>query len=278
MSYRLLALDLDGTLLDRRGKVAAADRAAIAALQASGVIVTIVTGRLAAGATDAAAQCEILGPIGCCDGSHLYDTAEQRTLAQHELSQEGWQVLDDALQRASLARYVFSTDRVFCDSAGGRYAEYVRTWAPRLADLRDLRRDAPAWTEHAALAQLMLGEPEEIAGVAEAVAGEPSLYGVQFAVSEAVSGATPARALLVRARGPSKGTALAELCARHGVPLAQAVAVGDWWNDVPMFEVAGRSFAMPIAPEDVKRAASDQLDGEASSIADAIAVCWPGLS
>ena len=34
---------------------------------------------------------------------------------------------------------------------------------------------------------------------------------------------------------------------------------GDWFNDVPMFRAAGRSFAMGQAPEDVKRAASDVL-------------------
>ena len=47
--YKLLALDLDGTLLCRAGTVADVDREAIARLSASGVAVTIATGRLYSG-------------------------------------------------------------------------------------------------------------------------------------------------------------------------------------------------------------------------------------
>ena len=71
--------------------------------------------------------------------------------------------------------------------------------------------------------------------------------------------------MLTRAAGPSKGTALAELCALAGCTLADAVAVGDWFNDVPMFEVAGRSFVMGHAPEAVRAKASDGLERVAGS-------------
>jgi hydroxymethylpyrimidine pyrophosphatase-like HAD family hydrolase len=43
------------------------------------------------------------------------------------------------------------------------------------------------------------------------------------------------------------------------VSLDETVCVGDWLNDVPMFEVAGRSFAMGQAPDEVKAKASDIL-------------------
>src|SRR5260370_900343 len=63
-------------------------------------------------------------------------------------------------------------------------------------------------------------------------------------VSFAILACPGKHALMVRTAGPTKGTALAELCRHVGCSLAEAVAVGDWINDVPMFEVAGRSFAM----------------------------------
>ena len=84
-------------------------------------------------------------------------------------------------------------------------------------------------------------------------------------------------AVMVRAAGPTKGTALAELCRRAGISLAQAVAVGDWINDVPMFEVAGRSFAMGTAPDDVRAKATDVLSATAlagGGIAEAIRRSW----
>lgn len=96
-------------------------------------------------------------------------------------------------------------------------------------------------------------------------------------MSFAVSACPGKYAVLVRAAGPSKGTALAELCQGIGCTVADAVAVGDWVNDVPMFEVAGRSFAMGGTPEHVRTKATDVLDaatGGGGGIAEAIKRAW----
>jgi hydroxymethylpyrimidine pyrophosphatase-like HAD family hydrolase len=64
---------------------------------------------------------------------------------------------------------------------------------------------------------------------------------------------------MVRSTGGTKGTALRWIAEHHGVALADTVCVGDWINDVSMFELAGRSFAMGQAPPEVKEKASDVL-------------------
>jgi hydroxymethylpyrimidine pyrophosphatase-like HAD family hydrolase len=64
----------------------------------------------------------------------------------------------------------------------------------------------------------------------------------------------------VRAAGNTKGTAVRWIADREKVSLAHTVCVGDWINDVPMFEVAGRSFAMGHAPDEVKAKATDVLE------------------
>jgi hypothetical protein len=63
----------------------------------------------------------------------------------------------------------------------------------------------------------------------------------------------------VRAAGGTKGTAIRWIAEHEGVTLAETVCVGDWVNDVPMFEVAGRSFAMGQAPDEVKSRATHVL-------------------
>lgn len=268
---RLLALDLDGTLLDPRGQVDARDRQAIFGLRERGVIVTIITGRLSAGAVEAARVCGITGAIGCCDGSHLYDVGRGATLAQHALTAEALRGLDDLLGAAENARYVFSASHVFCEDAGHRFSDYVRTWSPQLAELDDLTHRAPVWDEHAPLAQLVIGPAARIARALEAVRRTlPELFAVSFPVAHEPS----SHALLLRAAGPTKGTALIELCRHYGVDPREAVAVGDWINDVPMFLAAGRSFAMAVAPPEVKSVASDPLPDDASSIAEAIRRVW----
>ena len=70
---------------------------------------------------------------------------------------------------------------------------------------------------------------------------------------------------MVRAGAVTKGTAVRWIAEREGVSLEHTVCVGDWINDIPMFEVAGRSFAMGQAPDEVKSKATDILTETAES-------------
>ena len=83
--------------------------------------------------------------------------------------------------------------------------------------------------------------------------------------------------MLVRKAGCSKGSAVEFLAAHHGCTLDEVAVVGDWINDVPMFEVAGRSFVMGQAPEHVKAKATDRLETTArdgGGVAAAILRVW----
>jgi hydroxymethylpyrimidine pyrophosphatase-like HAD family hydrolase len=80
-------------------------------------------------------------------------------------------------------------------------------------------------------------------------------------------------ATIVRAAGGTKGTALRWIAHHEGVALVDTVCVGDWINDIPMFEVAGRSFAMGQAPDEVKKKAShalEQSSEQGGGVAEAI--------
>jgi Cof subfamily protein (haloacid dehalogenase superfamily) len=267
--YRLLALDLDGTLLRRDHTVDPRDRAAIRELQASGVAVTIVTGRLQSGAVDAATACDITGAIGCMEGSHLVELATNTTLAHHPMSGETLAVLRGAIVEHELAGFVFDAQGIHHDRLGEPYAPYVSTWSP---NVRVVEEHHLAW-ETTPLAAVAVGDADAVAAALAKVRATGGLFSVSFAVS-----AVPGKhALLVRALGPSKGTALAELCKLVGCTLDEAVCVGDWVNDIPMFEVAGRSFAMGTAPDAVRDKATDSLTaiaGDGGGIAEAIKRAW----
>lgn len=269
MQYRLLALDLDGTLLRSDQRVDDRDIAAIAELQAAGVTVTIVTGRLHSGATGAARACAIEGAIACVEGSHLVELATGATLVHHGMTDEVAARVRAAFTSHGLTSFVFDAGGIHHDHAGAPYAQYVSTWSP---NLRVLEEDA-VW-QTVPLAAVAVGDELAIAAAHAVLRGHADqLFSVAFAVS-----AVPGKhALLVRTAGPTKGTALAELCRLAGCTLAEAVVVGDWVNDVPMFEVAGRSFVMGNAPEHVRVKASDHLErvaGSGGGIAEAIRRAW----
>ncbi len=269
MRYRLLALDLDGTLLRADHAVDARDVAAIAELQAAGVTVTIATGRLHSGATAAARACAISGPIACVEGSHLIDLATGATFAHHPIAADVAVRVRDATRAHALTSFVLDVDGIHHDAAGARFAGYVATWSPNLRLVED------DWSWHTSpLAAVAIGEASAVAGALAALADHREHL---FAVSFAVAAWPGQHALLVRAAGQDKGTALAELCRVAGCSVDDAVVVGDWVNDVPMFEVAGRSFAMGAAPAAVQAKATDVLatpTGAGGGIAEAIRRAW----
>jgi hydroxymethylpyrimidine pyrophosphatase-like HAD family hydrolase len=168
-----------------------------------------------------------------------------------------------------LASFVFDAKGIHHDHAGAPYADYISTWSP---DLRVVEEEVAWQTEP--LAAVAIGDEGAVRSAAEILAAQA---GRMFSVSFAVSQCPGKYAILVRAAGPTKGTALTELCRMIGCTTAEAVCVGDWVNDVPMFEVAGRSFAMGTAPEAVRSKATDVLmrpAGGGGGIAEAIRRAW----
>jgi hypothetical protein len=181
-------------------------------------------------------------------------------------------VLRSAFGSHGLSSFIFEADGIHHDGRGQPYARYVATWSPRMRVVEEAL-DERVWA-NAPLAAVAIGEPDQVqAAHAELRAHDDRIFSVSFAVSSCPG----KHAVLVRAAGPNKGTALRALCEGAGCTLAEAVAVGDWVNDVPMFEVAGKSFVMGEAPEHVRKKATDVLGrpaGSGGGIAEAVRRAW----
>ena len=259
----LLAVDLDGTLLDTRGLPHARDLHALHVALAAGVRVTIITGRLYSGTRPVCELLGLRGAVGCADGSHLVDAGLHATLLHLGMRGLEARLLRDALARACLTTFVFAQDAIGHDQAGAAYVEYVTTWSRDLRPVVDVFQHALWDCTDGVTAAVALGPLERIdQAIAELARDLPHGAGVaKFPIRRGVRGGAFAGmwALIVRASGGTKGTALRWIAEREGVELADTVCVGDWINDVAMFELAGRSFAMGQAPDQVKAKATDVL-------------------
>lgn len=257
-SYKLLAVDLDGTLLDHTGEPHAEDLEALRALHRAGGHVSIITGRLYAGTRRAATSIGLGGPVGCADGSHVVSADDHTTLAHHGITGHAAKFVSASLARHGPATFVFSQHTIVHDSMGEDFLPYVSTWSTELERAGTVH-DHPSWEhEHGVTAVVALGTEHQIAGAAGEIMSQlgelaqtamfpirrvPGFYG-----------------LVVRAHGYTKGTALAWIARHHGIDIRDTVCVGDWLNDLPMLAAAGRSFAMGQSPAEVKQAASDVLE------------------
>lgn len=256
---RLLAIDLDGTLLDRSGSPHARDLRALRAAVAAGVRVSIITGRLYSGTRPSAELIGLRGAVGCADGSHLVDAGLHETLLHLGVRGASARKLRDALARARLATFVFAQDAIGHDLAAAPFVEYATTWSKDLRPVRDVFEHAFWDNDDGVTAVVALGPVERIESAACEIARDLTAAAVvaKFPIRRVEHSGT--WAIIVRAAGSTKGTALRWIAEREEVRLEDTVCVGDWINDVAMFELAGRSFAMGQAPDEVKAKATDVL-------------------
>jgi hypothetical protein len=124
---------------------------------------------------------------------------------------------------------------------------------------------ASHWETEAGVAGVIaVGTKEEIEALVSGLAPAAAfLAPVAFPVSR--DGFAGHWAMVARAAGATKGSALQWIAAHHGINVREVVAVGDWLNDVPMFRVAGRSFAMAHATDEVKAAATEHLRADVTT-------------
>ncbi|HSN96678.1 MAG TPA: HAD family hydrolase [Candidatus Nanopelagicales bacterium] len=271
MTYKLLALDVDGTLVRRDGSTHDDDLRAIRRLQAVGVPVTIATGRLYSGTREVARRTGVSGPIACVDGSHIVDAEGGEHHYARTLSGATAAALRGIAERNPAACFLFAQDTIVHDEVGAPFAHYVRTWSPAIEQVERVTSH-PYWEhEYGVHALVAVGAESQIRNAEAEIQAE--LGDAAYVISFPVSRRFEAFGMVVRAAGPTKGTAITWIAEHYRCSPAEVVVVGDWLNDVPMFQTAGRSFAMAQAPDEVKAEATDTLEGHGDmggGIAEAI--------
>lgn len=268
---RLLALDLDGTLLRRDHSISPRDESAIRAAVRDGVHVAICTGRVSTGAIGAARKLDLQTTMICADGGvHACpNTAQKRW--QQPIQLAAAEHVATLADEHDMPSFVFLHHEIHADARGERWLDYIRTWTPDVF-VHDRLVSVDHWRSHEDVAVVLTIGPREHIERTAAVLREERAHELTIASWRAGSSGDH-HALLTRPVGVDKGTGLASLAAQLGVAREDVCAVGDWYNDVPMFQWAGRSFVMGQSLDDVKRHATDRLEAtsdEGGGVAEAI--------
>ena len=263
--YKLLVLDVDGTLVNKKGAVSAADRAAIKKAAAMGVRISLSTGRVIQ-------ACLKLIRELALDGCHIfYDGALVANL-----------VTGEELYARPISGTVVREAVEFA-RASGTYLELYSTnhfFAERENWSDDIHRRffwvEPTFTDFSGIwereriikAELVVHNAAEEAKVAEF----RRHFGRRLRFSTASTPAFPdVRFINITDPGVSKGEALKALAARLGVGLEEVMAIGDGTNDLPLLKVAGLAVAMGNAPDELKVLADHiTLDVDHSGVAAAV--------
>jgi hydroxymethylpyrimidine pyrophosphatase-like HAD family hydrolase len=213
------------------------------------------------GTRDIARAIGVVGPVACVDGVHIVNAADDQDLLLRNIDRAAAETLFKVLTEHRPTTFVFSEDTLFHDETGAPYLDYVQTWSRRAQKLACAISHFGA-NDSAVSGLVSLGTEEQIqAAYATLLEEAPeTLQCATFALRRPEFDGS--WGLIVRAAGVSKATALEWIARHYGLDPEEVVAVGDWLNDVPMLARAGRSFAMAQAPDEVKAAATDQLEAD----------------
>ena len=296
-AVRMIAVDMDGTLLATGGQVSAANRAAIAAAEAAGVEFVVATGRRHCYAM------RQLRALALADGNLLISSngAVVRTI--------GSSLIRRALMERGSAERLFGAmgefrnalvvtfDCVGADGEDERGALVVE-------ELADLHASIDKWMvanepyiahtkpierclERGRPIQMMLCGTVERMRRAEALLrsltgvyfsdgkGDTHISGVEIALHRTEYPERDLSIVDILPAGVSKGAALTRLAEERGIQLSEVMAIGDNWNDLSMLQVAGYPVLMGNAPEELLAmarergwtvAATNDEDGVAAAI------------
>lgn len=240
MVPRLVATDLDGTLLGPDGSVSARTRAVLEALDALQIPVVFTTGRPIRWMEELWDDVGGHGLAICSNGGIVYDVSSHRVRTTRAIPPGVLlEVADDVRREVPGTTFALESTSGFAREAG---------FMPRL----DLNRVPGART--GSLEQLVDDGVVKLLARHEDLSPEPFWREVEQIVGARVVSTWSSAGPLVEISGAgvTKATTLATLAAEMGVARHEVVAFGDMPNDLPMLEWAGTSFAMGNAHHSVR--------------------------
>ena len=237
---RLVALDVDGTIVDRDGVLPAAVGEAIAAVVAAGVPVILSTGRSWHGTVDLVEQLGLPpGPSVCSNGAVIVTYPPQEIVKA--ITFDPRHVIERVQQFAPGT--LIAVEEI---GVGYRLNDHFPggdlTGEMIIEDLEQLSARP--------VTRVILRDPTRSDSDFISLARHLGLHGVTYFVGWSAW-------LDIAPEGVNKATALAEVAEGLGVGAADVLAFGDGRNDTEMLRWAGRGLAIGDAPDEVKAAADE---------------------
>ncbi len=252
MAIKLIAFDLDGTLLNAKKEITEENRLALREAAARGILLVPASGRFYPGL-----PAELRGPdyrysiLG--NGTTVYDREEDRRLFEYEISLEDTLALLDYADSVGAYYDIYADDLAWISTPFYERLNEIITDEGFCNMMKQLRHPVPDLRayliERGREVQKVLYyfvEPEKRR---EQLREMPKRFPA-FNITSSIYCNMEINSCLA-----DKGLALEALCRELGIRPEETMALGDGSNDLGMFRLAGLSVAMANAEEEIRRAA-----------------------
>lgn len=306
MAIRLIAVDMDGTLLDSDGRVSDRNRSALKSAANAGIETVIATGRRHTYAMRVLRDLD-LNPshaVVSSNGTVIRTIGAQLLHRTHMSTAIALWLCDHLADFRNTLVLTFDTvDHTGEDSRGALVVEHLDDLHSSIG--RWMRSNEPyilhvdrledALTGDAPIQAMLCGTVDRMAlaearllehPLVTAVGSEPTPL-TEITLHRTIYPDRDLSIVDILPAGCSKASALQRLAALRGISTQDILAIGDNWNDLPMLRLAGTAVLMDNAPDDLKQLAhqhgwhiapSNDHDGVAITIENALANALTPLS
>jgi len=240
LSYKLMAVDIDGTLLDSRGRITEGVKKAVRLGVEKGLIFTISSGRPVQGIRPLIRELGIDLPVITYNGAMVITGKSEEILYERRMPPE-------------------NAKRVI--ELGNEYGTSVMVWAGNRLFVNKVNDRAYKYAENSGVKPELIGSVDEVVknGVSKVLwyddadviekykndVGRHLNKNITYHTSQPIY-------LEFVDKNASKAIAMEKLGERFGIRREEMIAVGDGYNDLSMIEYAGLGVAMGNAPDEIK--------------------------
>ena len=263
MKYKLIAMDLDGTLNNDQKVITEKTKAALMAAQKAGIRLALASARPSPGLfkeRDVLRLQDHKGVLMSYNGGRIVDAETGKVLFETSMDLEETKQVLRQLEHLPVTPILDDGVQFYVEDKNGYKVDYEcknnNMVCTEVGNLADFLTFAP-------IKILMSVQPEALHSVQQQIAAflPESLTVVQ----------TAAFYLEVIPKVINKGQGIRDICKVLGIEPAEVISFGDAQNDIPMLQTAGMGVAMGNAAEDVKAAAnmvtlSNNEDGIAAAL------------
>ncbi|PJG85320.1 pyridoxal phosphatase [Conservatibacter flavescens] len=250
MTYKVIAFDLDGTLLNSQGQILASSKQAIAEAIKQGLKIVFVTGRHHTAAKPYHYELNLDTPIICCNGTYLYDVQNDTTPLANPLSAEQAYKIIEVAEKYGLHLLMYSRDHMNYSSLNAhmqKFAQWVQSCPEHVRpQIREVHNFHELLKGQETIWKFVISHPDKDTMNQAVSELSPEEFSCEWSWIDRVD---------ISNNGNTKGKRLLELLNQWGVSPEDVIAFGDNHNDISMLKAVGLGVAMGNAEEEAKKTA-----------------------
>lgn len=246
MNYKLIATDMDDTLLNESQKISAGNEKAIVKAQKNGVKFVLASGRPSFAMFEYAKKLQMdkfEGYILAFNGGELIDSKNNEIVFEQGLDKNDIKTVYNAAKKLNLTMLLYRNDTVFATNETDEALVEARLCKMKFQKFESLEELEKFGVERTAKC-MIVGDPKL---VKDAEKYMKEIHGNDYfiAISKPIF-------LEIANKNVSKGKTLARLGKILGIKTEEMIAVGDSGNDKPLLETVGMPVAVANATEEIK--------------------------